>query len=194
MDMPTVRTVEPAERSRAMSIQMLAFVADPCMRWLWPDPDDYLGHFPELLTGFGGRAFDHGMAEVTDDFRGGTMWLPPGVTPDEEALDALAADSVRASISPMLGRYFEQMAKTAPTVPHWHLTFIGVDPTRMGQGIGGALLGHALERIDVEGGTAYLESTNPRNITLYQRHGFEVVREIQVGDGPPLFPMLRPAR
>jgi ribosomal protein S18 acetylase RimI-like enzyme len=78
--------------------------------------------------------------------------------------------------------------------PTWHLAFIGVDPFWHGQGIGAALLSHMLERIDDEGALAYLESTNPRNITLYQRHGFEVVREIRVGSAPPLFPMSRPSR
>ena len=28
---------------------------------------------------------------------------------------------------------------------------------------------------------AYLESSNPRNIPLYERHGFEALGEIQVG-------------
>jgi hypothetical protein len=40
---------------------------------------------------------------------------------------------------------------------------------------------------------AYLESTNPANLPLYQRHGFETLDIIQEGSSPPLFPMLRPA-
>ncbi|MGH9960925.1 MAG: GNAT family N-acetyltransferase, partial [Pyrinomonadaceae bacterium] len=41
---------------------------------------------------------------------------------------------------------------------------------------------------------AYLESTNPRNIPLYERHGFELLGTIQVGTSPRLFPMLRKPR
>jgi hypothetical protein len=41
---------------------------------------------------------------------------------------------------------------------------------------------------------AYLESTNPRNVSFYRRHGFEVLGTIQVGSSPPLIPMLRPPR
>jgi hypothetical protein len=41
---------------------------------------------------------------------------------------------------------------------------------------------------------AYLESTNPRNVSLYQRHGFEALGTIQKGSSPPLIPMLRKAR
>ena len=190
----TIQTVEPAERSRALSILVLAFDTDPVMRWLWPEPDAYLRHFPGLLLGFGGRAFDNRAAHVTDDYRGGALWLPPGVGPDDEALEALARDRVPEPIRSELLSVFEQMAESVPPEPHWHLAFIGVDPTWHGHGIGAALMTHALERIDEAGSRAYLESTNPRNITLYRRHGFEVTREIRVGTAPPLFPMLRPAR
>jgi len=41
---------------------------------------------------------------------------------------------------------------------------------------------------------AYLESTNPANLSLYQRHGFEFIGNIQAGTSPPLFPMIREPR
>jgi hypothetical protein len=41
---------------------------------------------------------------------------------------------------------------------------------------------------------AYLESSNPRNLSLYLRHGFEITETIQVGSSPPLFPMVRKPR
>jgi hypothetical protein len=44
---------------------------------------------------------------------------------------------------------------------------------------------------DRAGLAAYLESTNPRNISLYVRFGFEIVGTIQVGSSPPIFPMRR---
>ena len=53
---------------------------------------------------------------------------------------------------------------------------------------------HALERCDGEKKLAYLESSNPRNLSLYIRHGFEVIGTIQVADSPPVFPMLRKPR
>jgi len=47
---------------------------------------------------------------------------------------------------------------------------------------------------DEEGLPAYLESSNPRNISLYRRFGFEAVGEIRVGNIPALVPMLREAQ
>lgn len=52
----------------------------------------------------------------------------------------------------------------------------------------------ALLRCDEEGLPAYLESSNPRNIRLYQRHGFEVMGEIQSGNSPVVTPMFRPVQ
>jgi RimJ/RimL family protein N-acetyltransferase len=50
---------------------------------------------------------------------------------------------------------------------------------------------HALIPCDRDRTMAYLESTNPKNISLYERHGFELLGTIQVGASAPLFPMLR---
>jgi ribosomal protein S18 acetylase RimI-like enzyme len=53
---------------------------------------------------------------------------------------------------------------------------------------------HAVERCDRDRMLAYLESSNPRNIALYERHGFEVMGRIQIGAGPLVTPMLRRPR
>ena len=55
-------------------------------------------------------------------------------------------------------------------------------------------MAYALERCDRNRLPAYLESTNPRNIPMYRRFGFEILGTIQVGSSPPMVPMLRPAR
>lgn len=88
----------------------------------------------------------------------------------------------------------EQMEKFHPTEPHWYLPMIGVDPAHQGAGTGAALMTEALRNVDSSGLIAYLESSNPRNIPLYQRHGFEVIGEIQSGSSPVLRPMLRKTR
>jgi ribosomal protein S18 acetylase RimI-like enzyme len=88
----------------------------------------------------------------------------------------------------------EQVQVHHPTVAHWYLPFIGVDPTSQGRGLGSALLRRGLERCDADHLPAYLEASSPRNRALYERHGFAVTGEIRAGDSPPLWPMWRPAR
>ena len=125
---------------------------------------------------------------------GAALWLPPGVQPEEAALDDVVQRTVSASIRSDAMAIFEQMARYHPRGPHWYLPLIGVDPACQGHGHGGALMTYALRQCDQDHLPAYLESTNPRNISLYQRHGFQVIGTIQVGASPPLAPMLRPAR
>src|ERR1700759_1607476 len=54
----TVSALGEAERSGALDTLVLAFAADPVERWLYPQPDSYLGSFRRFLDAFGGRAFD----------------------------------------------------------------------------------------------------------------------------------------
>ena len=68
---------------------------------------------------------------------------------------------------------------------------MGVDMAHQGQGYGSLLLKHTLALCDRDHVSAYLESTNPKNIPLYERHGFELLGTIQIGNVPPMFPMLR---
>jgi GNAT superfamily N-acetyltransferase len=62
------------------------------------------------------------------------------------------------------------------------------------QGYGSALLRHALERCDRDGFPAYLESTNLRNLPLYERFGFLPMGRIQTDTSPVITPMLRRPR
>lgn len=188
---PTVRGVKPSEVARAVSLQVMAFSADPAIRALWPEPSAYLRHFPDLVYGFGGGAFLHGTADVTDAFFGGTLWLPPGVLPDGPALERLLMETVSEPRRSQFLAVLEQMEASHPSETHWHLAFIGVDPPHQHSGLGGILLSHTLARVDEQHVHAYLESSNPANVPFYRHHGFEVIREICVGDFPPVIPMVR---
>lgn len=94
MDEPEIHVVDRTAASRAVSVQMMAFSADPIMRWCWPEPHGYVRHFPTFVRGFGGRAFEHDAANVTDDFFGGSLWLPSGVGTDDDALERLFSETV----------------------------------------------------------------------------------------------------
>jgi ribosomal protein S18 acetylase RimI-like enzyme len=194
MSNPTVISVKTHDRERVISAIVLAFVDDPAARWSWPEPHVYLTCFTAFANVFGGKAFEHGTAHSVAEFSGGALWLPPGVQPDEKALVALMERSIDSERLQVVFTVFEKMGSYHPSEPHWYLPLIGVEPAKQGCGYGAALLGHALEQIDREGRIAYLESTNPANIPLYTRHGFEVIGTIQVGDSPPLYPMIRHPR
>lgn len=191
---PAVGVVAPAEEARAIDTVVLAFAADPVARWSWPLAQAYLTSMPRLVAAFGGCAFGNGSAYCVGAFAGVALWIPPGVHPDEEMLAQIVQTTVDSANQDDVFAVFEQMAKYHPAEQHWYLPLIGVDPAHQGRGYGDALMAYALQRCDRDHAPAYLESTNPRNISLYRRHGFETLGRIQVGSSPPLVPMLRPAR
>jgi ribosomal protein S18 acetylase RimI-like enzyme len=194
MEAPAIRNLTSEERDRAIAVQVMAFSTDPVMRWFYPDAAAYLEHFPGFATAFGGRAFESGTAFIADGFAGAAFWLPVGVENDSEAI----AETMMASLSPerleSLAPMMEDMERFHTKEPHWYLPMIGVDPAHQGQGVGSALLRHTLALCDADGAAAYLESSSPKNVPLYQRHGFDVVGEIQHADSPVFYPMLRPAK
>lgn len=190
----TVTATPQSDAEQAVAVIVLAFSTDPAARWTYPDPKQYLAHFPAIVRAFGGKALAHGTGHHASGFAGAALWLAPGIQPDEEAVGAVLRRSVPAGRQEAVFGVFEQMARYHPREPHWYLPLIGVDPVHQRKGHGSALLHHALRRCDRDRAPAYLESTNPANIPLYERHGFEVLATIQVGSSPPIFPMLRAAR
>jgi ribosomal protein S18 acetylase RimI-like enzyme len=117
--------------------------------------------------------------------------LPPDVHSDEEAIAGLIQRTVSNQRQEDIFALLGQMGGYHPSEPHWYLPLIGVDPALQGKGCGSRLMEHALSRCDRDKQLAYLESSNPKNIRLYERHGFELLGTIQVGGSPPIFPMLR---
>ena len=74
--------VRDEERQRAISTMVMAFSADPVIRWLYPEPADYLRHFPEFVEVFGGAAFREESVWRVGDFTAVSMWMAPGVALD----------------------------------------------------------------------------------------------------------------
>lgn len=189
-----VRSATEQEQETVIHVITLAFSVDPMARWALPDPVTYLTVMPDIVRAFGGNGFAHGTVHLLDTGLAAAMWLPPGVHPDSERMAALIEKHAPERILPDMMQVFEQMDAYHPKGPHWYLPLIGVDPACQGRGFGSALLRYALERCDAERLPAYLESSNPKNIPLYERHGFEIIGNIQVGSSPSLVPMLRRPR
>ncbi|MDQ0466581.1 ribosomal protein S18 acetylase RimI-like enzyme [Caulobacter ginsengisoli] len=173
---------------------MLAFASDPCMRWTFRRPDVFLAAFKPFVTQMGVGMTHEGLY-LAEDGAAAALWLPPGVDQDGEAIGAVierfAADHPTPEVGAQIGA---EMRTFHPHEPHWYLSMLGVDPARQGRGLGSALLKAGLARCDADGLPAYLESSNPKNVPLYERFGFEALGRIAPGDFPGLIPMLRPAR
>ena len=81
-------TAEPEVKSAGANIQastvstiVLGFAADPMARWVWPDSSEYFRTMPQFVRAFGGRAFEHGTAYITEGARAAALWLRPASSP-----------------------------------------------------------------------------------------------------------------
>ena len=189
-----VRAVEPSDQGAAIDILTLAFSVDPPVRFIWPTASDYLAGFPALAAAMAGPAFANGTAFVTEEGTAAALWMGPGVERDAEAMSAVAERFMDSERRTAISSAFAAIADYHPHEPHWYLPMIGVDPGHQGKGLGSRLLSHALERVDADRLPAFLESSNIRNVPLYERYGFEVMAVVDTGLTPPLYPMLRRAR
>jgi len=187
-----VRSAKPDETSHAVDTIVAAFLTDPIARFAFPSPHEYLRAAAPAFREFAGGSVEHGTAYVSADFCGAAFWFPPGTHPDGEALERTFRDMACPEHLDDLLATFEKMGQSHPDEPHWYLPIVGVEPNAQRRGLGTELMRHALARCDREGLPAYLESSNPRNISLYLRHGFEVTGEIRIGAGPLVTPMVRP--
>ncbi len=194
MSVPSFSPLNEGEQAGAFATLVSAFTEDPVERWLYPDAQQYLTHFPKFLAAFGGKAFDEQTVWSLDDFSAVALWLPPGAVPDGDVITTVLTESVAPQKHDDMFSVLEQMDAAHPKYPHWYLPWFGVDAALQGRGRGGQLLKSCLRIVDASRLPAYLETPNPRNISFYERHGFEVKGEAQAGACPPVAVMARAAR
>ena len=179
-----------------------AFAQDPQFLWfLRPDAGQdaaRLRLFHGLLLG---SALPDGVVQRPATGGAAAIWLPSealGPTPLLESLRSLpriAALTGLARLPRMIAMRNAMEAHHPKDRPHAYLWFLGVRPEAQGYGVGSRLLAAGLREVDAQGRHAFLESSNPANVPLYERHGFEVVEEYRARpDAPPLFAMWREAR
>jgi ribosomal protein S18 acetylase RimI-like enzyme len=111
---------------------------------------------------------------------GAAGFSPPGA-PGPDADLFLAALSRGGE--PLIGRTGDMLAavrRHSPAGPLWHLGPVGVDPAFQHRGIGRLLVARFCENMDAQGASATLDTDQPRNVRLYERHGFKTVHTAKV--------------
>ena len=146
----SVSAVTRSAEDQVISLLTLAFSDDPPTRWMFPEPSQYLRHFPTFIRLYAGAGFDSGSVLAVEGNEGYAMWLPPGVHSDEEGIADLLRQSVAATQLTEILDLVAQMTSFQPAEPHWFLPLIGVDPMSRGRGRGSALLQALLAQCDRE--------------------------------------------
>jgi GNAT superfamily N-acetyltransferase len=185
-----------ADLPTVVDVWVEAFAADPYLRWIQPDDQAWPAFGRAWLTFIAELSFERGHTYLADPSDVAVAWIPPDLSlvgPDdlargrgiiaEHAGDARADDAF-ATIIKARGHALDE--------PHWTLQYVGVRPSQGARGLGTAAVAPILHRCDAEHLPCGLVSTNPRNLSFYERLGFRVAAEVPTPDeAAVLRPMAR---
>ncbi len=185
----------------AIEVLARAFQPDPLMRYIFAEADApfeeclrelfrfscevrFLLNWP-LFGSFSGTRL-LGVAGVTEPED--TPWPPPLVSVYEHLKAVIGPGSTEH-----MERYAHHVDQFRPQEPHYHLGMIGVDPAAQGRGHGRGLLEavQALSEQHPASTGVWLDTENPRNVTIYGRCGYGVIAQTQYG-GVDIWCMFRP--
>jgi GNAT superfamily N-acetyltransferase len=195
---PRIAPAAAADLDTLVATLSDAFRYDPVLNWIFPDTAVYPALFRLILSG---SSLPRGMVHLEETGRGAALWLPPAtpfeLPPGWLMLSLFSRCLWHMGPGPLL-RLRQQarlFARHRPGTRHFHLQFIGCRQADQGEGVGAALLKLGTRVCDSQRMPAYLECSNPRNLPLYQRHGFEPTSEgCMPGGGPRVWFMWREAR
>lgn len=178
--------------ARLKRVYAEAFYNDPIVEWMLPDER---GRRRRLRRFFAIElrhvALPRGAVWMSTDFAGVAMTTAPGRW--RVPLRALLLEGTTfGRWQHRAGLLAAAMHRRHPRQPSYHFRDIGVLSEKQGRGLGSALMRPTLDRCDREGLPAYLEATTGRSAALYERLGFQLTDELQVGGSPPLRLMIRP--
>ncbi|QYG93485.1 GNAT family N-acetyltransferase [Iamia sp. SCSIO 61187] len=176
-----------------------AFRSDPLWHWMVGDLDRWDVRAAGAFAAEAAVKVRYGHTYTTDDRAGAALWAPPGTwkgTLGDARRVALPMLRLTGGVGARRGLGVLRACERAhpPSPDHWYLAVLGTHPDHQGRGVGSALLRPVLERCDLDGTGAYLESSKPENVAFYERHGFRATDTITPGGSPPLTLMWRDPR
>ncbi len=189
------------QREALASLLAAAFAEDPIQRWMLPGSRNSLANRRRLFRQAARLYVRDGLATRTRGGEAAAWWGRPGARRPQGLMrlidDLRGLTASLLSVGTQLGRsvrLYEMMLEARPREPHWYLAAIGTHPNHRRKGAAASLLRERLAVCDESRTLAYLESSSPANVPIYERHGFEVLREARVDDSPPLWLMSRAPR
>ena len=194
----------PAERSLfarpphpSSSVQCESQKRDP-RAFLLKDEATRPAKMPKLFKLLFKLGLPHDACDVTSGFEAVALWRPPNawhIPPMQYVTNGAAfIDVFGLGGGLQVMGIMDVIEKRHPHKPHYYLQAIGTDPAKQGKGYGGVVIRRHLAVADAAGKPCYLESSKDTNIPIYKSFGFEVTGEINLANGPTLWPMWREAR
>lgn len=197
-----IRRLEPGAEAGVGALLARAFAEDPIFVWIEPARPARAAFLERFMAALTRRSLLYAEVWATaPELAGVSLWKGPDLRDLSAAqLAATGLDGIAGWLAPRAFARFEAVFDPVEAAleadvpgPRWYLGVLGVAPERQGQGLGTRLMQPVLERADREGLPVTLETGQPRNLPIYRRHGFEVLRELPPPEpgGPPVWTMRR---
>ena len=190
----------PAQVKPAAVVMARAFMQDPFFTFVFPKAARRARILPwifEKNLRYGQR---YGKVFTSASLEGISLWLGPE-KPGLEWMGTLLSGLVLLPLklswpelqkSLRLSKFAGQLHQKSISGRHWYLVGLGVEPSRQGRGVAGALMQPVLALADQEKVACYLDTNNELNIPFYERVGFCVAGKGQASQaGPRTWGMLR---
>ena len=184
-----VRRATPADAGTVAATLASGFARDPVMCWMSGQTDCEV-----RMTPFWRAVVAAGMRRSTTEIHvsadGATAAVWQGidawrVRPLEMLRTAPGVlRSLRTGVVRSM-RLLNALERAHPDAPHYYLEMLATRTGQQGKGGGAAVLAEMLGHCDGQGLPAYLESSNPRNVPFYARHGFVERDVVQAPNGGP---------
>jgi GNAT superfamily N-acetyltransferase len=196
---PAVRAARRDETALLGEVLADAFSDDPVFAWLIPP--QLRGRDSRMRMFFTSMSRGYLRAGkpcyLTGDASAAALWAAPGAwtMPLSQIILEAAPNGLafrRRLLRALRTQLQIERLHAGQSPPHWYLGYLGARRGRQGQGLGTQLLREVLAGADTDGVPAYLESSNERNLPLYERNGFRVIGDLRaLGHGPTIWRMWR---
>lgn len=197
MAVPSVRPARREDHGSIVAALARAFEHDPFAAYALPDGHNRVRALQEMFdANFTISFWDDCEVTTGPACEATAVWAspqrPPATEQQQERLLRAFGVIFGERLGPLGEAFLRIDGELKPTERHWYLEFLGTDPVHQGKGFGAAVLSPQLDRCDAAGEPAYLWTAKEANLAFYRRHGFDVLWEWQVPDGPVTWGMWRP--
>ncbi|ACK73238.1 GCN5-related N-acetyltransferase [Gloeothece citriformis PCC 7424] len=175
-----------------------SLIDDPNFSYIFGGNSPSYPTLKAFLEPFVTDGFYRGQIIVEPNQQGACIWYPAEVDIYNQQFEKTLTkiiDTVRELAGQDSAERFEHLIKTVgqheATQKHCEVFFLGLKPEFRGKGIGKSLLKAVLHYADTHQVGCYLVSSNTRNISFYERNGFEKYCSIKISDSYSMTGMWR---
>ncbi len=187
-----------AQIQKTAQILTQGFIDDPSFAFIFGDNANKYQALNAFFELFVTDAMQRGEIIIAPEEQGACLWYPAEVEIFNDQFEQMLTEII-STISDFCGqesgkRFEEVIQKVGanePEAPHCEVFFIALKPEARGKGIGESLLKPVLNYADTKQFACYLVSSNSRNISFYERHGFQKFCPIEINDSYSMTGMWR---